>query len=103
MLFLSFVFRRYYVIGIRSCFVVAFLVLVIWGAMYWCTYDVIVWSIIFLIQNISQLAYTLYKMRRVRFPLELEDVYSTVNIVSLLNDSRLMSDITERYSSVSGY
>jgi len=46
--------------------------------------DVIIWSFVFIIQNAAQLVYALYKMKKINFPSDIEDVYTEVE-TGLLN------------------
>ena len=63
----------------RSLLTMGLVLLVVWGAMYWCTKDVLVWGLIFLVQNVSQLIFAIYRQRNIKFPSDLEDLYREVN------------------------
>nr|CAB3226501.1 blood vessel epicardial substance-B-like [Phallusia mammillata] len=69
---------KYYVIALRSLLIFAFVLLMVWDILFWCTFDVVIWGTLFLVQNLVQLIYEFYQMRQARFPADLEDVYVEV-------------------------
>ena len=70
---------RYYAPGVRVFFIVGIFLYMLWGALYWCTWDLLLWGAVFFVQNFAQLVYILYSMRRVGFAKDLEILYAKVN------------------------
>lgn len=67
---------RYYAPMLRSCILIAIFLGMVWGAMYWCTWDILIWGAVFFVQNFVQLLYAFYKLRHVDFAEELELLYT---------------------------
>ncbi|XP_039251920.2 popeye domain-containing protein 1-like [Styela clava] len=69
---------KYYAPVIRASFIVGIFLYMLWGALYWCTWDILMWGAVFFIQNFAQLVYILYNMRRVGLPKDLEILFAEV-------------------------
>uniref|UniRef100_H2Y532 POPDC1-3 domain-containing protein n=1 Tax=Ciona savignyi TaxID=51511 RepID=H2Y532_CIOSA len=75
---------KHYVITNRIFLMFGVMMLMLWGVLYWCTWDTVMWGVLLLVQIIAQLVYAIYKKRHIKFPSALEelyiDVFQTFNI-----------------------
>jgi len=67
--------KKYYVILLKGLYIIASILMILWGSCYWCTKDIITWCIIYVIQNAIQFLYVLYSFRTVKLPPDLEELY----------------------------
>ncbi|XP_078486067.1 popeye domain-containing protein 1-B-like [Ciona intestinalis] len=69
---------KHYVITNRVFLFLSVVMFMLWGGLYWCTWDVIWWGGVLIIQILAQLVFAIYKKRHVKFPTALEDLYIDV-------------------------
>lgn len=69
---------KHYALALRVSMLAAILLYLTWGAVYWCTWDLIGWVGVFLLQNVSQLVFIAYKMHKTRFDADMENLYIQV-------------------------
>lgn len=67
--------KQYYTLVLKGVYIGAIIFLLMWGSCYWCTKDVVMWSIVFLFQNLVQFLFILYSHRTVKLPQDLEELY----------------------------
>lgn len=67
---------KYHCFFLRIMLNLGFLLCLIWGAVFVCLSDMVIWNAIFLFVNSTHLVYIGYKIMPERFPKALEDVYS---------------------------
>lgn len=70
--------HKWYDVSLRTFSILGVGLLMIWDALYWCTYDVFVWGALFIFLNAIRLVYWLYESRAVKFESEFEDVYTEI-------------------------
>lgn len=71
---------RHYTLALRTTLLLAIAFFMLWGALYWCTWDVIGWGGIFFVQNLCQVVFILYGMRKTGFSVAVEKLYTQVSI-----------------------
>jgi len=67
--------NKFYVVSVKGLYIVASVFMLWWGYWYWCTQDIIVWSIIYIIQNFSMFIHKCYSYRTVKLSPDIEEIY----------------------------
>ncbi|XP_035204582.1 popeye domain-containing protein 3-like isoform X2 [Stegodyphus dumicola] len=62
----------------HSILILGFFLFSMWAWNVVCAPDVFSWNFFFVLLNMGQMLYVLYTMRKVKFPLELEDIYRSM-------------------------
>jgi len=67
--------KKYYVVLLKGLYILSIVFMLTWGAFYWCTKDIVMWGILYLVQNVIQFLAVIYSHRTVKLPPDLEELY----------------------------